>query len=130
MLDDALGLQGLAIHHVAGLELGIETADVHGQVLHAVEVAEAGQLRQTTGERRLAALEAGTLAATGTGLLAVHAATGGLAGAGSGAAAHALAVLRRALGRAQILEFHVSKSPFRSLTGDFLFPQSVLAARR
>ena len=70
------------------------------------------------------------LAAASAGLLAVHAATGGLTGAGSGAAAHALAVLRRALGRAQILEFHVSKSPFRSLTGDFLFPQSVLAARR
>ena len=62
--------------------------------------------------------------------VAVHAAAGRLARAGGGTAAHALAVLRRALGRAQILEFHVSKSPFRSLTGDFLFPQSVLAARR
>ena len=54
MLDDALGLQRSAIDDVAGLELLLETGDVDGQVLDAVDVAEAGQLRQTTGQRSLA----------------------------------------------------------------------------
>ena len=112
MLDDALGLQGSTVDDVAGLELLLETGDVDGQVLHAVDVAEAGQLRQTTGQRGLAALEAGALAATGAGLLAVHTAAGGLALASSMAATDALAVLTRALCGLEVLEFH-SVSPCR-----------------
>ena len=107
MLDDALGLQALAVHDVAGLELLLETADIDGQVLDTVAVLEAGQLRKAHRQRGLAALETGTLAAARTGLLAVHAATGGLAGAGGGAAAHALAVLGCACSRLEILQFHV-----------------------
>ena len=51
MLDDALGGQRLAVDDLAGLELLLETADVDGQVLNAVDVAETGELRQTTRER-------------------------------------------------------------------------------
>ena len=54
-----------------------------------------GSFGSTTGQRGLAALEAGALAATGAGLLAVHTAAGGLALTGSVAAADALAVLLR-----------------------------------
>ena len=60
MLDDALGLEAFAVHHVAGLEGLLETLHVDGQVLHVVDVLEARELRQTTSERRLTALEACT----------------------------------------------------------------------
>ena len=84
----------------------LEARDVHGSVLHAVVVDEAGELGQTHGERLLAALEAGALAATRAGELTLGAAAGGGAVTRRVAATDALAVLARALSGTQIVELH------------------------
>ena len=86
-------------------------------VLDAVDVAEARELRQTTRERGLAALEAGALAAAGTGLLTVHTTAGSLTITGARATANALARVGRTRCRLEILQFHVV-SPFRETTED------------
>ena len=90
VLDDALGREALAIDHVTGLELLFETGDIDGQVLDTVDVRQAGELRETSRQSSLAALEACALAATSAGLLTVETATGRLAGAGTATAADAL----------------------------------------
>ena len=92
LLDDALGNKGLAVDGLAGLELELKTGNVDGGVLDAVDVAEAGELRQATSQRSLATLEAYALAATSAGLLTVKTTTGGLTGAGAATATNALAV--------------------------------------
>jgi hypothetical protein len=63
--------------------------DVHDLVLELEAVAEAAQFRDAPMERRLTALEPRRNRATGACLLALRAATGGLAFAGGDAAAHA-----------------------------------------
>ena len=96
VLDDALGLQACAIDDLASFVLLLETANVDREVLNTVDVGEAGELRKATRQRSLATLEAGLLAATGTGLLTVQTTTSGLTLASSMATADALTVLTRA----------------------------------
>jgi hypothetical protein len=62
--------------------------DIHDLVLDLEAVAEAAQLRDALMERRLATLEPRRDRATGACLLALRAATGGLALAGGDAATH------------------------------------------
>ena len=107
MLDDAGSNQGFAVYNVASFELSVQAGYVDGDVLDTVEVAEAGELRQTTCQRSLTTLEAYALAATRTGLLTIHAATSGLAVTGCGTTADALALLGRACCRCQVFQFHV-----------------------
>ena len=106
MLDDALGNKGIGVDGLTVGEQRLETGDVHGSILDAVVVDEAGELGEAHGERLLAALKALALAAAGAGELTLGAAARSGAVARRVAAADALAVLARALGGTQIVELH------------------------
>lgn len=93
-----------------GVEAFLEPADVDFGVAAAEDadvaggLADAAALAEAAVERGLAALEAGAYA--GAGLLALHAAAGGLAEAGTHAAADALPFPFRPGGGAEITDVH------------------------
>src|SRR4029450_5038810 len=96
------GHQDFGIDGVAGVERG-EVPQVHNVVLDAEDVGEAA-LGQPPVERHLAALEAALVPVAGAGLLALVAASGGLAVAGAGTAADTLAIVRGAGRRSEVVE--------------------------
>ena len=115
-LDDALGHERVAIDDIAVGEDLVEARHVDDRVLDAVAVLESGELGQTHRERRLAALEAGTLGAAGARALALVASTGGAAVAATVAAPDTLAGLAGTGCGEQVVDLHV-RTPFRSLDG-------------
>src|SRR4029079_6383424 len=83
-----------------------DRADVHDLVVDLETVREAAELRDPHVERRLAALEPGRNRPAGPGLLALRAATGGLALARGDAPPDPGPAGMRAGGRAQIGQLH------------------------
>jgi hypothetical protein len=91
-----------------------QVADVDHRVDGAEDVGEA-PLRHPADERHLAALEARTAAVAAARLLALLAAAGGLAQAGAGAAADALALLLAPLRRGQVVQLHDGSSTISTM---------------
>jgi len=100
LLGIALELEGAAVGERA------DRPDVDDLVLDLEAVLEAAQLRDPHVERGLTALEPGRDRAAGTGLLALGAATRGLALARGDPAADARAWLAGPVGRAKVVQFH------------------------
>ena len=105
-------LRALRAGHVAGLELteldeAGDVADVDDLELDLERVLEAAQLRDPLVERRLAALEPGRDLPAGASLLALRAATRGLALAGRDAAADAALGGPRPGRGLQVMELHL-----------------------
>ena len=86
-----------------------ESRDVDHRVLDPELVGET-PLRDAPNERHLAALESGTVAVTGARLAALVTLSGGLAEAGTGAAADALARMLAAWGGGKLVQFHFASS--------------------
>ena len=83
----------------------LQLSHVHRGILRAEDVGEA-LLGDAAVQRHLAALEAGALAAAGTGLGALVALTGGLAQTGAHASTEALGRSGGTRGGAQLMQFH------------------------
>src|SRR5215471_13807460 len=110
--DEPVRAQQLRCHFSPGVELLRDRVEVHHLVLDAERVVEPA-LRHAAVQRHLAALEPALVLEARTRFRALVSTAGGLAVAGSLAAADALLRMRRALRRTKIAQIHDAIPPPR-----------------